>query len=114
MSLIGRPAMRRSFPPRLPWAALACLFVVESVVACSPQIPIADAAPTIESRRAVDDQFRNWCEFRKGLPETAGVCACVTDQLHVQGLPDDAARRLVALVDGTGDGSDPAFSRLPS
>ncbi len=105
---------RRSIPG--PWrAAFACLFVaIEVVAACVPQRHAAANPAATLSRRTLDDHFRNWCEVRKGLPETPGVCACVTDQLHIQGLPDDAARRLVALVDGTGNGSDPRFDSLPA
>lgn len=112
--------MRRRSIPGAWRAAFACLFVAAELVgACTQRLDTSstvtgtEAALSTASRRTLDDHFRAWCEVRKGLPETPGVCACVTDQLHIQATPDDAARRLVALVDSAGNGSDPSFEQLP-
>jgi hypothetical protein len=103
------------------WPGLAGLVIAAIAAACAPPpaatpatAPDAGAAPTVLSRRMLDEHFHRWCEERKALPETPGLCRCVTDQLHVQDFSDDAARRLVELVDNTGTGSDPAFSGLPA
>jgi hypothetical protein len=108
------------------WLGLAGLLIAAIVIACAPprevQLPDAPPAtapdtsppPTVLDRRMLDEHFHRWCEERKSIPETPSLCRCVTDQLHVQGFSDDAARRLVGLVDNTGTGSDPDFSGLPA
>lgn len=64
------------------------------------------------SRRQLDSEILNWCFVRKGLPGTEGTCACLSDQLHVQRLPDEGARELVQVLYSVGPGSDPPFERL--
>ena len=72
----------------------------------------AASAPEVISRRQLDYQFAAWCISRKALPEHQGVCYCVVDQMHIQGLDDAAAHRVGAIIRAAADGSDAAFETL--
>jgi hypothetical protein len=99
---------------------MACgLVTCLALVGCSPPRapePMA-AAPVAypelpSSRRQLDSEIVAWCTDRKGLPETPAVCGCLSDQLHIQNLPDDGARELVHALYAVGPGSDPPVDRM--
>ena len=81
----------------------------------APEPPRA-AAPTAVAggRYQLDNEILAWCTQRKGLPATPSACTCLTDQLHVQRLPDDGARAFVQALYAVSPGSDPVLDALPS
>ena len=85
-----------------------------SACAIPPSHPqgFPQSGPEATSRRQLDYQFAAWCISRKALPEHQGVCYCVVDQMHIQGLDDAGARRVDAIVRAAADGSDAAFETL--
>ena len=81
----------------------------------APELPQAAApSPITGGRYQLDNEILAWCTQRKGLPATASACTCLTDQLHVQRLPDEGARAFVEALYAVTPGSDPVLDALPS